>query len=158
MQEEVNQKTIALSVKTAKLTEDVLKKLIRAYLNYRKEHKTPQHGKTSVKKLMGENAGASSLEVTDGNIKSFAKVARKYNIDFAVKRDKTTNPPKYVVFFKGRDADAMTQAFKEYVAENERKQNRISVREKLAKFKDVVSKSMNRERTREKQKDKGRDR
>ena len=48
--------------------------------------------------------------MTDGNIKSFERVARKYNVDFAVKKDKTTVPPKYVVFFKGRDADAVAQA------------------------------------------------
>ena len=48
--------------------------------------------------------------MTDGNIKSFERVVRKYNIDFAVKKDKTTDPPKYVVFFKGRDADAVAQA------------------------------------------------
>ena len=67
------------------------------------------HGKTSVKKLVGEGVGVSSIEVTDGNIKSFERVARKYNVDFAVKKDKTTDPPKYVVFFKGRDADAVSQ-------------------------------------------------
>ena len=44
--------------------------------------------------------------MTDGNIKSFERVARKYNIHFVVKKDKTTNPPKYVIFFKDRDADA----------------------------------------------------
>ena len=52
-----------------------------------------------MKKLVGEGVGVSSIEVTDGNIKSFEWVARKYNVDFAVKKDKTTNPPKYVVFF-----------------------------------------------------------
>ena len=45
-------------------------------------------------------------------------VARKYNVDFAVKKDKTTEPPKYLVFFKGRDADAVAQAFKEFVYGN----------------------------------------
>lgn len=56
------------------------------------------HGKISVKKLVGEGVGVASIEVTDGNIKSFERVARKYNVDFAVKKDKTTDPPKYVVF------------------------------------------------------------
>ena len=62
-----------------------------------------------MKKLVGEGVGVSSIEVTDGNIKSFERVARKYNVDFAVKKDKTTEPPKYLVFFKGRDADAVSQ-------------------------------------------------
>nr|WP_243204352.1 PcfB family protein [Lachnospira hominis] len=120
MQEEVTQKTIALVIKTAKLDANVLKAAMWMYLNHRRQKAQKTHGKTSVKKLVGEGTGVSSIEVTDGNIKSFERVARKYNVDFAVKRDKTTNPPKYVVFFKGRDADAVAQAFKEFVYGNEK--------------------------------------
>ena len=72
------------------------------YLEHQK-HKEPSHGKIPVKKLVGQGAGAKSIEVTDNNIKAFERVARKYNVDFAVKRDKTTEPPKYLVFFKGKD-------------------------------------------------------
>ena len=108
-----------------------------------------------MKKLVGEGVGVSSIEVTDGNIKSFEWVARKYNVDFAVKKDKTTNPPKYVVFFKGRDADAVAQAFKEFVKVNEKKQQRPSLRQKLKRFRDAVSQNKNRERSREKNKDRG---
>lgn len=133
MQEEVTQKTIALVIKTAKLDANVLKAAMRMYLNHRRQKAQKTHGKTSVKKLVGEGVGVSSIEVTDGNIKSFEWVARKYNVDFAVKKDKTTNPPKYVVFFKGR----------------------TSVREKLKRFRDAVSQSKNRERSREKNKDRG---
>ena len=83
------------------------------------------------------------------------EVARKYNVDFAVKKDKTTDPPKYVVFFKGRDADAVAQAFKEFVYGNEKRNGRTSVREKLKRFRDAVSQNKNRERSREKNKDRG---
>ena len=99
--------------------------------------------------------GASSIEVSDSNIKAFERVARKYNVDFAVKKDKTTPPPKYMVFFKGRDADAITQAFKEFVYGNEKKKAKVSVREKLKHFKEAVAKNQNRERSREKNKDRG---
>lgn len=78
-----------------------------------------------------------------------------YNVDFAVKKDKTTDPPKYVVFFKGRDADAVAQAFKEFVYGNEKRKGRTSVREKLKRFRDAVSQNKNRERSREKNKDRG---
>ena len=150
MQEEVTQKTIALVIKTAKLDANVLKAAMRMYLNHRRQKAQKTHGKTSVKKLVGEGVGVSSIEVTDGNIKSFEWVARKYNVDFAVK-----NPPKYVVFFKGRDADAVAQAFKEFVYGNEKRKGRTSVREKLKRFRDAVSQSKNRERCREKNKDRG---
>ena len=155
MQEEVTQRTIALVIKTAKLDANVLRVAMQMYLNHRRQKTQKTHGKTSVKKLVGEGVGVSSIEVTDGNIKSFERVARKYNVDFAVKKDKTTEPPKYLVFFKGRDADAVAQAFKEFVYGNEKKNSRTSVRQKLKHFRDVVSKDQNKERSREKNKDRG---
>ena len=59
------------------------------------------------------------------------------------------------MFFKGRDADVLTQAFKEFVKVNEKKQNRVFVKEKLAHFKEIIAKNKNRERVREHQKDRG---
>ena len=155
MQEEVTQKTIALVIKTAKLDTNVLKSAMKMYLNHHKQKAQKTHSKTSVKKLVGDGVGVSSIEVTDGNIKSFERVAKKYNVDFAIKKDKTTDPPKYMVFFKGRDADAVAQAFKEFVYGNEKKKGRVSLREKLKHFKDAVSQDKNRERSREKNKDRG---
>lgn len=155
MQEETTQKVIALAGKFARLDANVLKAMMRAYLNHNRQKKAKAHGKISVKELVGEGVGASSIEVNDGNIKAFERIARKYNVDFAVKKDKTTTPPKYMVFFKGRDSDAITQAFKEFVYGNEKKKSKVSVREKLNHFKETVSKDQNRERSREKNKDRG---
>lgn len=158
MQEETTQKTIAFAVKTSKLTAGVLKKLLKMYLDSQKQKSSqPKQGKQTVKELVGQNAGVSNIEITEGNIKSFERTAKKYKVDFAIKKDKTTTPPKYLVFFKGRDADVLTQAFKEFVKANEKKQgrNRVSVKEKLAQFKKILSKDKNRERAREHQKDRG---
>lgn len=96
-----NTETIALAIKTSKLTASVLQKAMKMYLEHQK-HKEPSHGKIPVKKLVGQGEGAKSIEVTDSNIKSFERVARKYNIDFAVKKDKTTEPPRYLVFSRAR--------------------------------------------------------
>ena len=125
------------------------------YINQRLNVNAYLLGKTSVKKLVGDGVGVSSIEVTDGNIKSFERVAKKYRVDFAIKKDKTTEPPKYLVFFKGRDADAVAQAFKEFVYGNEKKKGRVSIREKLKHLKDALSQDKNRERSREKKKDRG---
>ena len=156
MQEEVTQKTIALVIRTSKLTTGTLKAAMKMYLDHRKQNTQKTHGKTSVKKLVGDGVGASSIEVTDSNIKSFERVARKYNVDFAVKKDKTVNPPKYMVFFKGKDADVVAQAFKEFVYGNEKRKGRTSIRQKLNRLKDAVTQDKNRERSREKNKDRGR--
>ena len=155
MQEEVTQKTIALVIKTAKLDANVLKAAMKMYLNHHKQKAQKTHGKTSVKKLVGEGVGASSIEITDGNIKSFERVAKKYNVDFAITKDKTTKPPKYMVLFKGRDADVIAQAFREFVYGNEKKKGRVSLREKLKHYKEAAPQDKNRERSREKNKDRG---
>ena len=65
---------------------------------------------------MKQNAGVSNIEITKDNIKAFESTAKKYGIDFALKKDSTETPPRYLVFFKGRDADALTAAFKEFSA------------------------------------------
>ena len=73
-------------------------------------------GTQTVRQLIGQNQGVSNIEITNSNIKGFERIARKYGVDFAVKKDRSVSPPKYFVFFKARDADALTAAFKEYTA------------------------------------------
>lgn len=159
MHEEVNQKTIAFSVKATKLTAKVLKDLLDKYLEAQKQKgkdKNPySQGKQSLKELIGQNAGISNIEINDSNIKSFERVAKKYGIDYAVKKYKLEDPPKYLIFFKGRDTDVLTMAFKEFVMRNEKQQAKTSIREKLTHFKEIMSKGKNRERAREHQKDRG---
>ena len=146
MQEEVEQRTVALTVNTFKLTGRVLKAAISKYLDYRKEKArdgpVKPCGKQSVKQLMGQNQGVSNIEITDSNIKDFERIARKYGVDFALKKDKTGEIPKYLVFFKARDGDALTAAFKEYTAKTDRKKERPSVLKKLKEAKaDMPKKS-----------------
>ena len=117
MQDEINEKTIALYIKTGKLTAQTLQKAMKTLLAQMKKQKdkTPQ-GKQTLKQLMKQNAGVSNIEITEGNIKAFESTAKKYGIDFALKKDATESPPRYLVFFKGRDADVLTAAFKEFSA------------------------------------------
>lgn len=148
MARESEQKIVAVSVQAVKLTSGVLKSAMGAYLRHREQKKVQKHGKTTVKKLCGMDAGVSSIEITDSNIKSFEKVARKYNVDFAVRKDKSVQPPKYTVFFKGRDEGAISQAFKEYVHGSEKKKKRESAREKLTKSIEKV-RSMGKQKSRD---------
>ena len=117
MQDEINEKTIALYIKTGKLTAQTLQKAMKTLLAQMKKQKdkTPQ-GKQTLKQLMKQNAGVSNIEITEGNIKAFESTAKKYGIDFALKKDTTESPPRYLVFFKGRDADVLTAAFQEFSA------------------------------------------
>ncbi len=161
MQEEVNDKTIALSVKAAKLTGTVLKAVLRKFLEEQAKAKQksktkaaqPKHGKQTMKQLMKQNTQLTNIEVTDGNIKSFEKVARKYGIDFSLKKDATETPPKYIIFFKAKDIDVMTAAFKEYTKDDLKKTNKPSLRKRLAKAVETVRN--HREKVKQKSKDRG---
>ena len=85
MQEESTQRTIALVVRTAKLTEEILKRMIMAYLNDLAYEDVPEkHGKMSVKELMEKDQGANTMDINNGNIRDFDRVAAKYNIDYAI--------------------------------------------------------------------------
>jgi hypothetical protein len=78
----------------------------------------------------------ANIEITDRNIRDFDRVARKYGVDYALKKDKSGEIPKYLVFFKARDGDALTAAFKEYTAKTDRKKERPSVLQTLRKLKE----------------------
>ncbi len=152
IQEEATAKSISFVISGSKLTAKLLKEAMQVYLNRNRQKVKRKHGKTSVRELIGEGAGVSSIEITDSNIKAFERVARKYNVDFALKKDKTSDPPKYLVFFKSKDADALTQAFKEFVYGNEHKKEKPSVRGKLQQLVEKLSLVANREKVLEKTK------
>lgn len=138
MQEEVEQRVVTLIVDCAKLTEQELKKALVKVLDKLKSQKQTKqpHGKMTVKQLASQNKGMQSIEVTDKNIGSFTKIARKYGIDFAP--FKVKDQDRYLIFFKAQDTDAMTAAFQEYTAKVVRKKERPSVLETLAKFKALI--------------------
>ena len=72
MQDEVNEKVVALSIKTSKLTAEVLQKAIKALLRKGKGQlaKAP-HGKVTMRQLMKPGEKVANIEVTDDNIKAF---------------------------------------------------------------------------------------
>lgn len=156
MQEEVDSKTIALAISTTKLTGRVLKSAIDKFLEHRKEggEKLP-HGKQTVKQLVGQNQGVSNIEITDKNIKDFERVARKYGVDYAVKKVKTEDKPKYIVFFKARDADAITSAFQEYTKKSAEREKRPSI---LQQIRTAAERSQNKVLERAKTKQRGAER
>jgi viroplasmin and RNaseH domain-containing protein len=153
LQDEINEKTIALYIKTGKLTAQQLQKAMKLLLAQMKKQtgKAP-HGKQTLKQLMKQNAGVSNIEITKDNIKAFESTAKKYGIDFALKKDSTETPPRYLVFFKGRDADALTAAFKEFSAKKLDREKKPSIRKALAAFREKA-KELNASRQQTKHKD-----
>lgn len=157
MQEQINEKTVALSIKTAKLTAEVLQKAIKKMLEAQKHKAAKEYrGKQTLKHLMKQNTGVSNMEITDANIKAFEPVVKKYGIDYSLKKVKGEKPPRYLVFFKGRDVDVMTEAFKEFAAKKLNREKKPSIRKALAAFKEKA-KQVNQNREKVKNKDRGRE-
>ena len=155
MQDEINEKVVALSVKGAKLTAETLQKAIKAMLAQAKKQQEKQpHGKQTLKQLAKQNAGLSNIEITEGNIKAFEQTAKKYGIDFALKKDSTEIPPRYLVFFKGRDANALTAAFKEFSAKKLTQEQKPSIRKLIVSLKEKAA-ALNAQRDKVKNKDRG---
>ena len=147
MQEEVTQKTVTFCVRTTKMTADILKKILAAYLRHQKQKQMekkaqknqPKQGKITVKELAKQNAGMINIEITNRNIKSFERYAGKYGINCALKKDKSKDPPVYLVFFKGRDQDALNAAFREFSQKQIQKANKPSIHKRLSAYRSIVA-------------------
>ena len=138
MQEEVNQKVIAISIQTTKLTAKTLQqalKIVADQIRHRNQNPRIVHGKQSIRQLMRQNTPVSNIEITDGNIRAFEDTAKKYGIDYAVRKDISAEPTRYLVFFKGRDADVMTAAFHEFSTKQLTEQEKPSLRKLLSEMK-----------------------
>ena len=109
MQEEVENRTLTLVVSGTKFTGRLFKAAISKYMAHRREKKlekqrsrdspvTPK-GKQTVKQLIGQNQGVSNIEINDPSIRDFERIARKYGVDYAVRKDRSSSPPKYLTFF-----------------------------------------------------------
>ena len=78
MQDEINEKVIALSIRTTKLTAEMLQKSIRFMLSQIKKQldkPVQHHGKQTLKQLMKQNAGVSRA------LAAFKDKAKQLNAD-----------------------------------------------------------------------------
>ena len=146
MQEEVENGTINLAISTTRLTARSIIAGIRKYLQHREKVKarkgprdTAVHGKQSVKQLLGQNQGATNVEIDKDGIRDFERLAKKYGVDFAVRKDKSVDPPRYLVFVRSKDADALDAICKEHQARSLTKDKKPSVLAQLKKFKEMVA-------------------
>ena len=111
-------KTIDISVKAEKMTADVLRSALQEFLSGKAEKK----GRMSYRQLQDKSISKlDSIEVSDRNIGDFLKTARKYDVDFALKRDKNTQPTTYHVFFSAARTEDFKRAFSEYIGKEQGK-------------------------------------
>ena len=99
MQEDIDHRAVALVISTTKMTGRALKSAITKYLAHcRQKAKVPPTGRQTVRELVGQGQGVTNIEITDGNIRSFERVARKYGVDYAIKKDRAK--PRYLDVYK----------------------------------------------------------
>ena len=136
MQEEVESRTLTLAVNGTKFTGRMLKAAVAKFMAYQKNRRAAKayvhpKGKQTVKQLTRQGQGVNTMEIADESLRQFERIARKYGVDYAVRRDTSADTPRFLVFFKGRDADAISAAFKEFLSTKERKSERPSLLQKL---------------------------
>ncbi len=162
VQEDVENRSVNLAVRSSKVTAAELYRALRAYMRHRQNKQQLKRvakesvtkGKQTVKELIEQGQGVSSMEIGDSGIRTFKRIANKYGVDFAIVKDKNEEPPKYTVFFKAKDADAITSVLKEYGdRQNKRRKEseRPSILSKLRKFKEIVAKTPHKQREKRKE-------
>ena len=93
MQEEVEKKACHLAIQVGTATgKALLQELSKQYTNIKanvKQKKTQgPKGKQTVKQLVGQGQGVSSMEIGDAGLRDFNKIAKKYGVDFAIVKDR----------------------------------------------------------------------
>lgn len=158
MQDEVNEKVVSLAIETSKLTAGVLQSAIKALLKKGKGQLTKApHGKVTMRQLMKPGEKVTNIEITDANIKAFDPIAKKNGLTYNVKKIENGKPPTYLVSFRGKDIDVMTEAFREFSSKKLSREQKPSIRKALAAFRDKA-KQLNTNREKVKKKERGIDR
>ena len=163
MQEEIENRTVNLAISTTKLTARGIIRLAAKGLAYIKrksreaalKNEKPD-GRQTIQQLIGQNQGVTNIDISQTDLKGFEKYARKYGVDYAITKDKSVFPPKYLVFFKAREADAMTAAFNAYSAEVLAKSKRPSTLNRLHELIDAVKSIPTKVTSRDKQREQSR--
>ena len=140
LQEEVENRTVNLAITTTKLTSRQLIRILnKVYHDMMSQQERSPKGRQSVKKLLQQNQGATASEVDQRGIREFEQLARKYGIVYAVRKNKSVDPPRYTVFVRAKDGEALGALCNEYQARVMNRKEKPSVLAQLSKFKNLVA-------------------
>ena len=140
-------KTIDITVKAEKITADILKIALQEFMSGKAE----KHGRMTYKQLESKSPSKlDSIDVSTDNIADFLKTARKYDVDFALKSDNSTNPQTYHVFFSAAKTEDFKRAFTEYLGKGQQPNKAKFSRELLHKQAQRVAQQPRKRKQREK--------
>lgn len=158
--DEMQKETIDVTVKCNKLTkpifDEICKQLNKQFEKVKNAetdlHQQMKSKKISMNKLKKSGGALVNMKIGDDNLKSFDKFAKKYNVEYSLKKDKSTEPATYHIFFKANDFESINKAVGEYVKNNEKIANRKPIKERLQDFKSEIQviKQQHREHKKEK--------
>ena len=133
--EEISRSTIAISVRASKLTARGLAYALGEAAKKIRKSQAPQ-GKQTVKQLLRQVGETSAIDLP-GRAKDFDRVARRWGVDYAIKR---VEKGKYLLLFKAKQADAITGCFSEYSRRllNRGRDRRVPLRDQLKRAQELV--------------------
>lgn len=152
MTDETSRDVVRFVIRTGKVSAKVLWKGLCAVVRAYKHHK--QTGKQCVKTLIRQGQGATSMEVSGESLRTFKRIANKYGVDFAIVKDKSSDPVRYNCFFKAKDMDAITAVVKEYsdkVVKREQRKEKPSIINQIRKLKEEIAKHPRKEKVKNKE-------
>ena len=98
-------------------------------------------GQQTLEQLTKYGDKLSEIPLNSENIKEFTHIARKHGVSFALAKDDTKTPPRHTVYFKAKDTESMSAAFKEYISKelNRGKTKEKPFKERMTEAKGRVS-------------------
>ncbi len=149
MQEEVENRTLTLTVNATKFTGRVLKAALSKYLAHRKNKKlqnsrdspddVKSYGRVSMEDLKKQYGDMKEIDLQDKGLRSFDRIAREYGVQYAVYK---TAKGQYQIFFKAPSEASMNAAFPSTPAKKSKRRRKPSAPEsvlgKLTQFKELV--------------------
>ena len=131
MQEDVENRTINFAISTTKLTGRTILAAARKFLQCGRVNRTINRWENRASSsFCGRTREPPTLRSRKTGIRDFKRILDKYGVDYAITKNHDDRP-RYLVFFKARDADTLTAAFKDYSAKLVQKEKRPSVLERL---------------------------
>lgn len=157
MQQEAEERTVGLVVQSSKMTASLFFRAIQYYLREHKNKKVTNIShkpkKVRIKNILKDDAGVSNVEIQDKSIKQFERLAKKNGVKYAIKKDKSTTPPTFYIFFRSKDAEMIEYTLREFAKKQLSRDKEPVIKQKIEKFKEL-SKKMAAKQTKIRKKEK----
>lgn len=136
---------IAYTYRAAKLTEEVIKKMLQKI--EMSDNKHDKYSTTTVEKMAGSNNRITVMDegMLPNTAKRFFKDAGKLGISFTMLKNSATDPPTYQLCFYEKDSKLVKNTVSNFLAKESKRLNKQSLLKRLdAKVKEA--KALNKER------------